>query len=80
LIQLDEAFVDFWSDALLDPIASDWPIFVVCQLKPLKDVEAGGRPISWLVLEQVFTRPASSPKLPSPVAAASNRTSSPKPS
>jgi len=80
LTQLDEAFVDFWSDALLDPIASDWPNFVVCQLKPLAGVEVGGKPITWLVLEQVFTRPPPPPE-PQPVSPTlSNRASSPRPS
>ncbi|KAF9526239.1 hypothetical protein CPB83DRAFT_896385 [Crepidotus variabilis] len=33
IIQLDEAFVDFWSDALLDPVSKDWPTFVICKFK-----------------------------------------------
>jgi hypothetical protein len=32
LTMLDEAFVDFWHDALLDPIASSFPSFVICKL------------------------------------------------
>ncbi|PCH42942.1 hypothetical protein WOLCODRAFT_25634 [Wolfiporia cocos MD-104 SS10] len=80
LTQLDEAFIDFWSDALLDPIASDWPSFVIGQLKPISGVEVAGRPISWLVLEHVFTRPPPPPE-PQPVSpVTSHRASSPKPS
>jgi hypothetical protein len=32
-VELDEAFVDFWSDAVLDPISSAFPAVVVCKLK-----------------------------------------------
>ncbi|OCH87839.1 hypothetical protein OBBRIDRAFT_129203 [Obba rivulosa] len=63
IVQLDEAFIDFWSDALLDPISSEWPNFAVCQLKPLPGVQLDGKPLSWLVLEQTFTHP---PPPPSP--------------
>lgn len=80
ITQLDEAFIDFWSDALLDPITSDWPSFVVCQLKPLPGVEADGKPIGWLVVEQVFTHPPPPPE-PQPVSPTSpQRASSPRPS
>jgi hypothetical protein len=48
VIQLDEAFIDFWSDALLDPISRDWPNFVICKLKnPITSLE---KPIEWLVI------------------------------
>ncbi|GBE87016.1 predicted protein [Sparassis crispa] len=77
MVKLDEAFVDFWSDALLDPIVANWPSFVVCQLKPLPSLEAGGRPVEWLVLEQAFTRPPP-PQEPQPTSPV--RTSSPRPS
>jgi hypothetical protein len=33
IVQLDEAFIDFWRDAVVDPISSDWPKFVVGELK-----------------------------------------------
>ncbi|TFY65312.1 hypothetical protein EVJ58_g2046 [Rhodofomes roseus] len=59
-VQIDEAFIDFWSDALFDPIASNWPSFVICQLRPVAGLEANGKPLSWLVIEQVFTRPPAS--------------------
>jgi len=60
VVHVDEAFVDFWSDALLDPIAKDWPNFVVCQLKPVAGLEANGKPLSWLVIGQVLMRSSKS--------------------
>jgi hypothetical protein len=54
IVQLDEAFIDFWSDALLDPISSNWPEFVICKLKPISGLEFGGKPISWLIIEKKF--------------------------
>jgi hypothetical protein len=29
----DEAFIDFWSDSLLDPISANWPTFIICKFK-----------------------------------------------
>jgi len=63
VIELDEAFVDFWSDALLDPIASDWPAFIVCKFKPTlvpgltfgTGDETTKKTLKWLVLEQVYS-------------------------
>jgi hypothetical protein len=57
MIQLDEAFIDFWNDALLDPISSTWPAFVICRLKPLPELlqVAGGRSVGWLVIEQTYS-------------------------
>ncbi|KAL7278502.1 hypothetical protein ACG7TL_007501 [Trametes sanguinea] len=82
LVKLDEAFIDFWSDALLDPISADWPNFVIAQLKPLPGLELDGKPISWLVLEQRFVTPAPPPPPPIPEvdATAPKRASSPRPS
>ena len=68
MVELDEAFVDFWSDALLDPVTSEWPSFVVCKFKPALVPELTGdattkKPLKWLVLEQVYSvkpRPVSS--------------------
>ncbi|GLB44295.1 putative protein with domain of unknown function (DUF1708) [Lyophyllum shimeji] len=58
LIQLDEAFIDFWSDALLDPISSTWPAFIICKLKStLTGMEVEGKRLEWLVIEQSFKRP-----------------------
>ncbi|KAI0350934.1 hypothetical protein OH77DRAFT_1430335 [Trametes cingulata] len=85
LVKLDEAFIDFWSDALLDPISSDWPNFVVAQLKSLPGVEVDGKPISWLVLEQRFVAPIPPPPPPPAESEATSpggakRASSPRPS
>ncbi|KAH9887019.1 hypothetical protein C8Q73DRAFT_269139 [Cubamyces lactineus] len=83
LVKLDEAFIDFWSDALLDPISADWPNFVVAQLKSLPGVELDGKPISWLVLEQRFVTPPPPPPPAEPEATtppAPRRASSPRPS
>ena len=84
LIKLDEAFIDFWSDALTDPIVtSDWPNFVVAQLKAIPGVEIDGKPVGWLVLEQRFLPPPPPPptseeSVVSPTT--TRRPSSPKPS
>jgi len=63
VIELDEAFVDFCSDALLDPITSDWPTFVVCKFEPslVPDLTFGSsdeptrKTMTWLVVEQVYS-------------------------
>lgn len=62
-VNLDEAFIDFWADSLLDPISKRWPRFVLCQLKPLPAAAAAAAaPVTpnpaWLVIEQRFVRPA----------------------
>ncbi|CAL1697647.1 unnamed protein product [Somion occarium] len=79
MIQIDEAFIDFWSDAFTDPIAASWPAFVVCQLKPSLGLSVDGKAVNWLVIEHVFTYPAPPP---SPVSPSSpvKRAASPKPS
>ncbi|KAG7442065.1 uncharacterized protein BT62DRAFT_955226 [Guyanagaster necrorhizus] len=62
-VQLDETFIDFWNDALVDPISSDWPSFVICKLKgSLSDIEIEGKRVEWVVLEQTFSKPP--PPLP----------------
>ena len=64
IIQLDEAFIDFWSDSLLDPISADWPTFIICKFKsslvPELTFEVAQeaqkqKTIQWLLLEQVYT-------------------------
>ncbi|KAK0502527.1 hypothetical protein EDD18DRAFT_695372 [Armillaria luteobubalina] len=88
-VQLDEAFIDFWNDALVDPISSDWPSFVICKLKgSLSDIEIGGKRVEWIVVEQSFSKPPpplppasdsyASPSIESP--GKRPRASSPKPS
>jgi hypothetical protein len=54
-VEVDEAFADFWNDALLDPISSEWPSFVIGQLKSPDKA-------SLLLIEQTYSRPA--PPLP----------------
>jgi hypothetical protein len=61
LIELDEAFIDFWSDALLDPISHDWPQFVVGQLKNPLQVEGESKQVGWVVIEQTFAPPSAPP-------------------
>ncbi|KAF9221788.1 hypothetical protein BS17DRAFT_757214 [Gyrodon lividus] len=65
VIEIDEAFIDFWSDAVVDPISANWPTFVICGLKPIPGVE---KPIHWLVIEQTYSRqqPQLSPRGSSP--------------
>ncbi|KDQ52460.1 hypothetical protein JAAARDRAFT_61984 [Jaapia argillacea MUCL 33604] len=79
LIQLDEAFVDFWSDALLDPISSTWPSFVVCQLRNLSGLQTpDNKPVNWLVIEHAYTVPPPPPVVETPVSPV--RATSPRPS
>lgn len=73
-IQVDEAFFDFWSDALLDPISSNWPAFVVCQLKPSFDK------VGLLIIEQTFSHPAPPTPPAAPQTSDVKRASSPRPS
>ncbi|KAK0218977.1 hypothetical protein IW262DRAFT_1298085 [Armillaria fumosa] len=88
-VQLDEAFIDFWNDALVDPISSDWPSFVICKLKgSLSGIEIEGKRVEWIVVEQSFSKPPpplppasdtyASPSVESP--GKRPRASSPKPS
>ncbi|SJL06939.1 uncharacterized protein ARMOST_10281 [Armillaria ostoyae] len=87
-VQLDEAFIDFWNDALVDPISSDWPSFVICKLKgSLSDIEIEGKRVEWIVLEQTFSKPPPLPPASDSLASPSvespgkrPRASSPKPS
>ena len=66
IVQLDEAFVDFWRDAVVDPVSSHWPKFVVVELKhPItprsihtsSEETSPGSPISWIIVEETFRRP-----------------------
>jgi len=73
IVQLDEAFIDFWRDAVVDPVSNDWPKFVIGELKhPLtprsistssEDGEkvSPGSPISWIIIEEKFRRPTPPP-------------------
>jgi hypothetical protein len=56
LFELDEAFIDFWSDALLDSMSSSWLQFVVGQLKrsvQIPDAVGSKKLINWIVIEQI---------------------------
>jgi hypothetical protein len=56
-VKLDEAFIDFWADSLLDPVLKHCPRFVLCQLKPLPTASTSASPTpAWLVIEQRFVR------------------------
>jgi len=48
MTQVNGAFIDFWSDAITDPITENWPSFVICGLKPLPAAVA----VNWLIVEQ----------------------------
>ncbi|KAG8215454.1 hypothetical protein J3R82DRAFT_9070 [Butyriboletus roseoflavus] len=75
VIQIDEAFIDFWSDAIVDPISANWPTFVICGLK---DISGAEQPIRWLVIEQAYSRQQPQrPRVPSPDG---HRGRSPRPS
>lgn len=68
IVQLDEAFIDFWRDAVADPVSSDWPKFVIGELKhPLNprslstpseggEKASSGSPISWIIIEEKFRK------------------------
>ena len=77
LTTLDEAFVDFWHDVLLDPIASSFPPFVIFKLKStLEGVEVDGKKLEWLVIERVYKHkrapsPVMTPALEEPLSPAS---------
>ncbi|KAF9556204.1 hypothetical protein CPC08DRAFT_104563 [Agrocybe pediades] len=70
IIQIDEAFIDFWSDSLLDPITLNWPTFIICKFKSTLVPQLVFGPViqdqkqktlKWLVLEQAFTVGAPTP-------------------
>ena len=85
VVQLDEAFIDFWRDAVVDPISSDWPTFVVGELRhaltlststPPDDgeEETPGSPINWIIIEEKFRRttPSPTPAVPHEILATSS--------
>ncbi|EJD05003.1 uncharacterized protein FOMMEDRAFT_27267 [Fomitiporia mediterranea MF3/22] len=75
LTKIDESFIDFWSDALLDPVSNTWPTFIVCQLKQDAERVLNGKKVAWLVIEQKFVPPPPT-EPPSPA----RRAGSPRPS
>ena len=55
VVEIDEAFIEFWVDALLDPIASVWRKFVICKLRPsLSELTIDHKRVQYLVVEHVF--------------------------
>lgn len=74
MAQVDEAFIDFWSDAIADPITANWPSFVICGLKPLPAKEA----VNWLIVEQTYVR--QQPPQPRPTSPERRGRTSPRPS
>ncbi|KAF9447390.1 hypothetical protein P691DRAFT_124792 [Macrolepiota fuliginosa MF-IS2] len=62
LVQIDEAFIEFWIDALLDPISSTWPTFVLGKLRTsLPDLNIGDKRVEYLVIEHIYVHKPSSP-------------------
>ncbi|KAG2051079.1 hypothetical protein BDR06DRAFT_973978 [Suillus hirtellus] len=74
MTQVDEAFIDFWSDAIADPITANWPSFVICGLKPLPAKEG----VNWLIVEQTYVR--QQPPQPRPTSPERRGRTSPRPS
>ncbi|KAF5353537.1 hypothetical protein D9756_007832 [Leucocoprinus leucothites] len=68
VVQIDEAFIEFWVDALLDPISSTWPKFVICKLRSsLADLTISDKRVQYLVVEHIFVpKPAPPPTETSP--------------
>ena len=71
IVQLDEAFVDFWRDAVMDPVSDDWPKFVVGELKhsltphptstSFESEASPVGPINWIIIEERLRRPTPPP-------------------
>ena len=60
IIKLDEAFIVFWSDAVVDPTTTEWPTFVVSKLNltgnsNLKALEVRCKPVRWIILERIYS-------------------------
>lgn len=64
LTTIDEAFIDFWSDAILDPISKQWPLFAVCQLKSPSSFKHEQKSVTWLVFEGSHSKEAPPPPPP----------------
>ncbi|KAE9408902.1 hypothetical protein BT96DRAFT_913603 [Gymnopus androsaceus JB14] len=67
LIKIDEGFIDFWNDSLLDPITDveTWPdSSVVPELESGERAQA--KKVEWMVVEQEYIKPTpqSPPSLP----------------
>jgi hypothetical protein len=69
LVKIDEAFVDFWVDALLEPVSSNWPKFVLCKLKsglPDLMVNVNDQRVEYIIIEHVMGLIAAPPTLSTP--------------
>lgn len=64
VVEIDEAFIEFWVDALLDPIASMWRRFIICKLRSsVCELTVDEKPVEYVVVEQVsISKPA--PQVP----------------
>ena len=67
-VAIDEAFVEFWSDALLGSVASCRPVFFNLSIEINRQyavntvlLHTDGVKVSWIVIEQVITVPRSRP-------------------
>ena len=64
VVEIDEAFIEFWVDALLDPVASTWHKFIVCKLRPsVSELTIEQKHVQYVVVEQVFV-PKPTPQVP----------------
>ena len=64
VVEIDEAFIEFWVDALLDPVASTWHKFIVCKLRPsVSEFTIEQKRVQYVVVEQVFF-PKPAPQVP----------------
>jgi hypothetical protein len=82
-VQIDEAFIDFWGDALTDPISCNWPPFVLCKLKSDAGIKTkSGKAVDWLVIERSYIQPAiPEPQSPDGMSeSGGRRATSPRPS
>ncbi|KZT58148.1 hypothetical protein CALCODRAFT_255744 [Calocera cornea HHB12733] len=63
LVSLDEAFIDVWSDCLLDPLARQhWPEFLLCHLSDGAKLASGDVGAEWLIVEREVSTPTVVPK------------------
>ncbi|KAL1745243.1 hypothetical protein HDZ31DRAFT_19498, partial [Schizophyllum fasciatum] len=79
--QLDEAFIDFWADGIVDPIAGDWPSFVVCRLRePATEDGLSVPKVEWVVIEHAYKRIEPPPPPPPVTEESVDAAASPRPS
>ncbi|KZO97491.1 hypothetical protein CALVIDRAFT_597418 [Calocera viscosa TUFC12733] len=62
-VPLDEAFIDVWSDSLLDPLVrGHWSEFLLCQLSDRAKVACTDIGAEWLIIEREVSVPPVAPK------------------